>query len=257
MIDPAPGFTAQVLLETEAPEREALAAWLTERLGDAATVTVRGDAVVVRIGGGDSIGGDDGNHGAPEVVVRPVDAPVAGDGPASTVHPVFWRGDTTPVSRHRSHVEVSTEGSDPRAARLALGYPLGSIAAIPGAVAVHDPAAGATWPAEVYADLLHTCLAQELVPGALWASVWLDRPEPGRPVSGRTVGLTALGHPELVVTDSDAGVQPVYEVLSRLVDAVAAGATLPRGRTVPVGERRVQVSPGPDPAGSLRVALEQ
>ena len=203
-------------------------------------------------------GGDTGRPESPllavdaqgvTILVAPLDVPVPDGAALAACHPLWWT-DPSPVETHTNHVVVTAyrepgEVVDHDRA-LHEAVMLSMIATIvlglPGAVGLLYGAAGITFPAEPYCQLVSESLDQGRLPVEAWVSVWLVADDDDRPAA-YTVGLEAFGHADLVIEKSEREPPEIFALLMSLAaHMVTSGDRLLPGATVgPTEDERFEV----------------
>ena len=157
----------------------------------------------------------------------------------------IWPTAAQDLQAHDSHFVVSvTECGAPLAAASALTRLTAAIlAACPGAIGVYDGDAGLVAPSKLYIETAAQLKANGY-PLLIWMSVRLARSASG--ACGHTVGLAALGLPEIEVPESKLGANELAPKLYDLaLDILKTGARIKDGDTVGQGStERIKVSYG-------------
>jgi hypothetical protein len=196
------------------------------------------------------------------LLLAPVASPVPDQAALNAAHPVWWP-DTAPVAAHTDHLVITVarpqgaEADHEEALHEAVLFSVVATIVLeaPQAVALFYGNGGITLPAGPYCEMVTDALESGHLPVEAWVSAWLTRDAEGR-FSGRTVGLDAFGHAELMVRGSEHEASDVYGLLISLAAHIAgSGDRLQPGAFVgPSADERYEVFAEPDETPLLRIA---
>ena len=183
-----------------------------------------------------------GEYFAATCVDKPYPVQDGGVSPTDLAHPVFFGADPTERAElhdarahlliaHRPDMDAPSEipAREQKFKQRALhALVTAMISQLPGTLGVFVPSVKTTLSPR---HLQEFTMSESPFPSAYMAPTWL-KPEEDGSVSGYTIGLMDLGHPELQVTKSKGDPQKIFELLADTAAHVVGGATIIGGQTV-------------------------